>query len=382
MDRWTWPAWVGVVGGTAVLAVALVPVLVAQSRRYGRLSLARLLGTAAVAVYGVALLAYTLLPLPTGDLAAWCAHYAVGGPQLRPLQLVEDIRRDTAGLGTVATLRSVAVLQVVFNVLLFVPWGVLARRLLGWGVLATTASAAVASLLIETTQTTGIFGLIGCAYRLGDVDDLLTNTLGGLVGALVAPVLLGWVPRPGDLTAARDEPRRVTAWRRWAGMLVDAAVVVGAGAAATVAYRLALAATGRPLPEDGDLAELVLGTVVPVVLLLWLPALVGSGASLGQRAMWLEPRWRGPDGLLVTGTTGRRTARTAVGGGLWGLLSVLATAPLDVPPSGLLLPVVVVVSLAAVPVTRGHRGLSCALTGAELVDARASAPSARSRGRG
>ncbi|MCG7288442.1 VanZ family protein, partial [Cellulomonas sp. ACRRI] len=313
MDRWTWPAWVGVVGGVAAFAVLLVPVLAAQSRRYGRLSGARLLGAAAVAVYGVALLAYTLLPLPSGDLAAWCARYGVGGPQLRPLQFVADIRRDTAGLGLGATLRSAAVLQVVFNVLLFVPWGVLVRRYLGRGVLASTVSAAAASLVIEATQATGVFGLIGCAYRLGDVDDLLTNTLGGLLGALVAPVVLGWMPRPGDLAPGRALPRPVTVARRWVGMLVDAALVTAVGFALTVAYRLLLLATGRPLPGAGDAVELLIGTVLPVAALLWLPPLLGSGASLGQRAMWLEPRWRRADGTSGRGSLGVRAARGALG---------------------------------------------------------------------
>jgi len=370
MDRWTWPAWVGVVGGLVVFAVLLLPVLVLQSRRYGRTSGWRLLGAAAVAVYGVALVAYTLLPLPSGDLAAWCARYAVHGPQLHPLQFLADIRRDDAGLGLVATLRSVAVLQVVFNVLLFVPWGVLARRYLGWGVLRSTASAALASLLIETTQQTGIFGLIGCAYRLGDVDDVLTNTLGGLLGALVAPVLLGWMPRAHDLARGRGLPRRVTAVRRWTGMLVDAGLVVVVGVAAQVAYRLVLVATGRPLPEGTDGVELVLGSVVPVVLLLWLPLCVGSGASLGQRAMWLEPRWPAPAGAPVRGSLAQRVGRGALGAGLWGLLVVLTDVPGTPGVLGLAQVALVLTTVLAVPWSRGHRGLSFALTGAVLVDAR------------
>jgi len=388
MDRWTWPAWVGVVGGLAAFAVLLVPVLVVQSRRYGRLSGWRLLGAAAVAVYGVALLAYTLLPLPSGDLAAWCARYGVGGPQLRPLQLVTDIRRDTAGLGLGATLRSVAVLQVVFNVLLFVPWGVLARRYLGRGVLGSTLSAAAASLLIETTQATGVFGLIGCAYRLGDVDDLLTNTLGGLLGALAAPLVLGWMPRAGDLAAGRALPRPVTVARRWIGMLVDAALVTSTGFGITVAYRLLLVATGRPVPGAGDPVELLIGTVLPVAALLWLPPLLGSGASLGQRAMWLEPRWRRADGTTGRGSPAVRAARAALGAGLWGLLTVLAALPGAWPGGGApgagapdvvdvvgavaaaVQPVLVAVWVLSVPWSRGHRGLSYALTGAELADAR------------
>src|SRR5690606_40261798 len=78
-----------------------------------------------------------------------------------------------------------------------------------------------ASVLVETVQYTGILGIIPCSYRLADVDDLLTNTLGGVLGALVAPWVLRWMPRARALAQERGRPRPVTVWRRWLGMLVD-----------------------------------------------------------------------------------------------------------------------------------------------------------------
>jgi hypothetical protein len=76
-----------------------------------------------------------------GDLAAWCAQYGYDGAQLRPGQIFADIRERTAGLSLGATVRDISVLQGVFNVVLFVPWGILVRRYLGWGLLASAASA-------------------------------------------------------------------------------------------------------------------------------------------------------------------------------------------------------------------------------------------------
>lgn len=369
MDRWTWPAYVGVIGGVLVFGALFLPLVVWQSRRYGRLSGWRLLGAAAVAVYGVALAAYTLLPLPSGDLAAWCAQYGVGGPQLRPLQFLADIRHDTAGMGLAATLRSAAVLQVVFNVVLFVPWGVLGRGFAGWSALRTTVSALAASVLIEVTQTTGIFGLIGCAYRLGDVDDVLTNTLGGFVGALVAPVVLRWMPRPGELVRQRGVPRRVTATRRLLGMVVDVVAPGFVGLTAAVVYRMALSLLDRPIPQQADAAETALSVVLPVVTLLWVPLFVGSGASLGQRAMWLEPRWPDAGGRLVRGSLARRLTRGMLGAGMYGLLTLLGALPATEGVSGLEV-LFGLVTVLAVPWSVGHRGLSFALTGAVLVDAR------------
>src|SRR5699024_8493945 len=188
VDVWIWPAYVGVLLGVTLFAVIFVPTLIVQTRRYGAPSLRRLIGTAAVAVYGVALVAYTLLPLPSGDLVQWCAAHGVGRAQLTPLQFLADIRRETAGLGLRATLMSRSVLQVVLNVALFVPLGALLRRYAGRGILTSTLAAFAVSLLIELTQYTGVWGLIGCSYRVADVDDLIANTFGGLLGAVLAPV--------------------------------------------------------------------------------------------------------------------------------------------------------------------------------------------------
>ncbi|WP_082608992.1 VanZ family protein [Oerskovia sp. Root918] len=377
---WTWPAYVGVIGGLVVFLTILLPVVVWQYRRYGRLSGLRLLGSAAVAVYGVALVAYTLLPLPSGDLAQWCAQHGFSGPQLNPFQFVEDIRRDTAGMSTAARLRSPAVLQTVFNVVLFIPWGVLVRRFFGWRLPLTVLSAFAASLFIETTQGTGIYGLIPCSYRLADVDDLLTNTLGGLIGALIAPVVLRWMPRATDLAAQRGVPRPVTVWRRWLGMVLDALLVSVVGTVLVLSYRVVLVATGQDIPLGSDGVDVALGTVVPVVLVLFVPPFLGSGASWGQRALWLEPRWTadaaagsvGPDGL-GRGTTLRRAVRGFTSGGLWGACLILAEVPggglvpdVAAPLGGL----VAFVAVVSVLFTRDRRGLSGVVSGARMVDAR------------
>ncbi|MBD7949985.1 VanZ family protein [Oerskovia rustica] len=380
MSRWTWPAYVGVIGGVVVFVMFLLPIVVWQYRRYGRLSWLRLLGSAAVAVYGVALVAYTLLPLPSGDLAQWCAQHGFSGPQLNPFQFVEDIRRDTAGMSAAARLRSPAVLQTVFNVVLFVPWGVLVRRFFGWRLPLTVLSAFAASLLIETTQGTGIFGLIPCSYRLADVDDLLTNTLGGLIGALIAPVVLRWMPRSTDLATERGVPRLVTVWRRWLGMLLDAFLVSVTGTVLVLFYRVALVALGQDVPLEAGAVDVVLGSLVPVVLVLLVPPFLGSGASWGQRAMWLEPRWtadvaEGPVGAggLGRGTMARRVVRGLASGGLWGVCLVLA----EVPGGGLLPDVaaplgslVAFVAVVSVLFTRDRRGVSGVVSGARMVDAR------------
>ncbi|GAA3702469.1 hypothetical protein GCM10022377_15140 [Zhihengliuella alba] len=400
MGAWVWPAYMGVLFGVIAFAVFLVPIVAVQYRLYGRFTPLRLLGAAAVSIYGAALLAYTLLPLPSpSDLQCTPGVSLWEGVQTTPFQFVSDIAREAAGLGVLATLKSTVVLQVVFNVVLFLPWGLIARRFLGWNVLLATVTGFLTSLFIETTQATGVFGLYSCAYRLGDVDDLLANTAGALLGALLAPAVLWFFPQRRAFAAARSQPRPVTAPRRWLGMLIDLTFFHAIGFVLLVLYTVVaeyVLGTGVWLP-----LALVLGYAIPGFLVFYLPALQSSGASLGQRAVWLGVSST-PPAAVGSGKAGSRktqydaaaTDRSAVAepsadhsavpvgrrllratgvGGLYVLLQALAEAgrlqEWGSLPSALstLLLVVAFVSVLATPT---RRGLSGKASGAYLVDVR------------
>ena len=89
------------------------------------------------------------------------------------------------------------------NIVLFLPLGAFVRRLLGQSHVVAGLAGLGTSILIELTQGTGFWGLYDCAYRFGDIDDVIMNTLGAVIGSLLASVLLFWVPE-----AHPDEVRR------------------------------------------------------------------------------------------------------------------------------------------------------------------------------
>lgn len=363
------------IGGVLLFLLLLVPAVLWQYQRFGRLSPARLLGAAALAVYGVALVAYTLLPLPSGDLAAWCAAHGFDGANLNPGLLFTDIAGVVAERGVFGTLRSVTFLQGAFNVLLFVPWGMLARRYLGWGFWASTASGLAASLLIETTQYTGIFGLIGCSYRYADVDDLLTNTLGAAIGALAAPLVLRWMPQSRALAATRGTPRPVTVWRRWLGMATDAFAFVALGFVLQLVWRLGYYVLTGETVGAPRWVDVLTGLVVPFLVVFVVPLATASGASWGQRAVWLRPVLAPVSdggGPGAAPGAGRRLARWLGGGGLWGLLSVAAGLLTGVASDRVDLATNVLAGLCVLLAltTKGRRGLSGLVSGTTLVDAR------------
>lgn len=358
-----------------LFAFLLVPILVAQYRRFGALSLARLLGAAAASVYVVALVAYTLLPLP--PVAEVCADGTRGGIlQLHPFFAVTDIAHLIGRWGLVSNQVVVAVLQVVMNVVLFIPLGLLLRGFARRSVLTSTLAGLAVSLLIEVTQYTGDWGLYPCGYRIADVDDLMTNTLGALIGALLAARVLHWVPTAADLSQRPARP--VSGLRRLLGMLADLVMFQVIELLVAIAWVVVDELLSAPTAAHTDVTDpslLVVGALLAGLVVFGLPALVGSGASLGQRLVSIAPMWAAADGSVHRGTVGRRLARAgAVGGVLTaGIVVPTLLAALGSVVAPVLLGLVWIGWLTAALVTAllgDHRGLSGYVSGARMVDAR------------
>ncbi|MCO5216892.1 MAG: VanZ family protein [Thermomicrobiales bacterium] len=362
MHQWVWSAQAGIVLGTATFLMAFVPLLIWQYRHYGRWSMSRMLGAAATAIYFTAIATYTWLPLPPRSVA-WCELHGITTINLTPFAFMDDVRGVVAAVGRRQALRSEIVLQVVFNVVLFIPWGIIVRRFFGRGFIFTVVSGFLASVFVEMTQATGLWGIYDCAYRWADIDDVMTNTAGAFIGAVIAPVVLFWMPRAAHLSASRLTPRPITIWRRYTSMFITMAAVMAVNLAGVVSVRIGLLVLDRPL--DGRLERwLEIAVVLGVTgLFLYIPALLGHG-NVGMQTVWLSPRWR-IDGEWTKGTILQRTARASVIG-----LPYMASEISDASVLTLLVWGVVGLSLVLVPFTRGKRSLSCLLMGAELVDVR------------
>ncbi len=224
MSDQTTNALIAVVLGTVVAIVLLIPTAAVQYRRDGRLGPGDLSILLSGAVYGLALWTYTLLPVPPAG------EYSCSGRQLEPFGSIRLIwTGDQAG--PMELLRDAAFLQVVLNVLLFVPLGYFIRVILRRGVVVAGLAGLAISLLIEVTQLTGDWGLYDCAYRLFDVDDLGVNTLGAIGGSLVSAVFVDREPKAVRL------PTTVSLGRRLVGMVCDVVFVVLLGAAVALGYR-------------------------------------------------------------------------------------------------------------------------------------------------
>ena len=342
------PAVIAASLGAVLALVLLVPYVAVQYRRRGALGPGRVALALVTLVYVLALVAYVLLPLPQIG-PGFCQLHGVD-PQLRPFQFVGDIVRE--GAASLAALgRNPAVLGVAFNIMLFVPFGALFRHLTNRSISTTMLAGAAVSLLVELTQLTGVWFLFPCAYRLFDIDDLITNTVGTLIGAtVVAPMLRAL---PGQDTARQAEtPQPVTTSRRLLGMLCDVLAVMLTASALHMLVRFVLSSA-----EPGNLLVST-AWLIPAIgqfALIWC-----TGASLGEHSVRVCPT------APIKDITARaKLIRWTLGIGGYNLLII--------PDNGItsmLAFLLAAVSVVAAWFTRCHRGLAYLAAGLDLTDAR------------
>lgn len=181
-----------------------LPFLLYQYRKYGYINKIR-----AVVLYALLLYlmnAYFLVILPLPDTQQTCTPESmIHDPyQSTPFHFIEDIANETqvnlSKPGTyISLLGERAFQQVAFNVLMLVPFGMILRYYFQRSWVRTIFTSLLLSLFFEITQVTGLYGIYECPYRLFDVDDLIANTSGGLLGYIIAPLLTRFLPKTEEL---------------------------------------------------------------------------------------------------------------------------------------------------------------------------------------
>jgi glycopeptide antibiotics resistance protein len=127
-----------------------------------------------------------ILPLPD-IMPGFCSiHQDAGEPELAPLSFAGDIARHsgfTRQRFSLQRLLSAASFQLaVSNVVLFIPLGVYLVAMLRRNFWQAVLISFCCTLALEVTQGTALFGLYPCPYRHFNVDDLMLNTLGSVLG--------------------------------------------------------------------------------------------------------------------------------------------------------------------------------------------------------
>lgn len=235
ISTYTGPIFVAALAFVMLAFVIWIPWLIYTYRKYGFLSISKTIIVFSFIFYFLAALFLVLLPLP--ETTNTCAMQKPDTQffNLRPFQFVQDIVYKTnialkSPSTWVAIIKQPAFYQAFFNFLLLMPFGVYLRYffkerkywkrafLLGLGL----------TLFYEITQVTGIYGIYNCPYRIFDVDDLLLNSTGSLLGFFIAPVIWALFPRHTDVVKHGQEmiaQNAITPLQILLAVIVDLALI-------------------------------------------------------------------------------------------------------------------------------------------------------------
>ncbi|MFE6074769.1 VanZ family protein [Paenibacillus sp. NPDC057886] len=214
----------------------LVPWLIYGYRKDGFFSWSRFGVSFSFIFYLLAAYCLVILPFPTtrntcAQQAADTVYY-----NLVPFTFVKDIMKETPIIWSqpasyIGMIQGRAFLQVLFNVMLLMPLGVYIRYF--WQKRTYWKQALLSgfglSLFFEITQITGFYGYYDCPYRLFDVDDLLLNTSGTVLGFFAAPILLALFPSRASIQAKSEqilEQNKVYPVPQLLALIIDGVVVV------------------------------------------------------------------------------------------------------------------------------------------------------------
>jgi glycopeptide antibiotics resistance protein len=354
-----WRIWQLEASLAVLFFLLLVPILLAPFLhriygRYGRFAGGPAFLAMAAGLYGCALVAFTLFPLPDAD-GLVCTRGSLSEYwQLDPLESARTIAVAIGERGVVAGLTSSASLQAVMNIVFFLPLGFLAAYRVRASLGRTLVVGFVVSLAIETTQGTANWGLYTCPYRQLDVADLIYNTLGAGAGWLIG-MAVGRAAPFTDLEPVPDTDAP-TIRRRIGATLGDLVVVslVQLVAAVTILVPMVVAgaATGDAL---GVATALELAAAFGLLVLM--PALRQDRATPGAWATWL----------------GQARAGSAVPAPRRALLVIFLVRWLPSMATGIpfLLPLTFIVEALTVLIRRDHRSLSLVIARTDTATRRA-----------
>ena len=205
-----------------IAAVFTLPYAVYQYNRHGSVSKYRTLIIYSFILY--MLIAFFLVSLPLPDRES-----TVGNTWREHLNLIPFRQiwlywhNKPFGITTLkAYLVSMSLWQLLFNILLTLPFGVYMRYYFKLSLKRTILYSFLLSLFYETSQITALFGIYPGPYRLADVEDLICNTMGGAAGYYAASVFAAVLPSRDEIAEeCRKSGTRVTGMRRFWAALFD-----------------------------------------------------------------------------------------------------------------------------------------------------------------
>lgn len=284
-------------------ALLTIPFLIVQYRKYGYVNKFRSVILYSFLLYCITAFYLVILPLPKhidncvreGSLLTYM--------QLRPFDFVRDISERVqfswnSPMSYLALIKEPAFYQVLFNICLTMPLGIYLRYYFRKGFKLILLFSVLTACFFELTQLSGLYGIYACPYRVFDVDDLMVNTFGGVLGFWLAPLFTYFLPRTDELDKKVElEQMKVGFIRRGISWVIDL-ICMGALVPlfATIQFGMDQLGFGEAGSEWLTTIQYLMTNVLIILLyMMVLPSLTG-GRTVGKmvtRVHVIEDQRRG-----------------------------------------------------------------------------------------
>lgn len=172
-----------------------IPFILHNYHKYGSISPFRVLIIYSFILYMITIYFLVILPLPNkSDVVQ-----KEGMIRLIPFGFISDFIRETSFVLTDPSTYLKALFEpcfytVIFNLFMTIPFGMYIRYYFNCNLKKTIILSFLLSLFFEITQLTGLYYIYPYAYRVFDVDDLIINTLGGIIGYIFMGIIDNFLP--------------------------------------------------------------------------------------------------------------------------------------------------------------------------------------------
>lgn len=178
-----------------IALVFSIPFILHQYHKYGSINPLRVLIIYSFILYMITIYFLVILPLPKRSEVTYKPNMV----KLIPFGFIKDFISESSLVITdpstyIKALMEPCFYTVIFNIFMTIPFGMYMRYYFKCDFKKTARMSFYLSLFFEITQLTGLYHFYPYPYRIFDVDDLIMNTLGGIIGYCIMGHIDNFLP--------------------------------------------------------------------------------------------------------------------------------------------------------------------------------------------
>lgn len=194
-----------------------IPFIISNYHKYGSIHKLRTFIVYSFVLYLLTIYFLVILPLPSIEEVR---NLTTPTMNLIPFSFVIDFIKESPLIITnpstyISAIKHSSFYVVIFNIFMTIPFGMYLKYYYKCSLKKTLAFSFLLSLFFELTQLTGLYFIYPRAYRLFDVDDLILNTTGGIIGFGIMSLIDKFLPSRDKIDSeARELGKIVTPLRK------------------------------------------------------------------------------------------------------------------------------------------------------------------------